>query len=73
MTREGRVVVGRIIDEDREGHIRIGTSEGTVIPLDAADVEERRPENKSVMPERLVDALTPGEFRDLVAFLATLK
>ena len=43
VTRAGRVVVGRIIDEDREGHIRIGTSEGTVIPLDAADVEERRP------------------------------
>ena len=68
VTREGRVVVGVIVAEDREGHVRIGTAEGTVIELDAADIEERHPQNKSIMPERLVDSLTPGEFRDLIAY-----
>lgn len=73
VTREGRVVVGVIVAEDREGHVRIGTAEGTVFELDAADIEERHPQNKSIMPERLVDSLTPGEFRDLIAYLANLK
>jgi putative membrane-bound dehydrogenase-like protein len=73
VTREGRVVAGVIVAEDREGHVRIGTAEGTVVELDAADIEERHPQNKSIMPERLVDSLTPGEFRDLIAYLASLK
>jgi hypothetical protein len=73
VTREGRVLAGVIVAEDREGHVRIGTAEGTVVELDAADIEERHPQNKSIMPERLVDSLTPGEFRDLIAYLANLK
>jgi hypothetical protein len=73
VTREGRTVVGVVVAEDREGHIRVGTPEGVVTELAAADVEERHPLNTSLMPERLVDTLTPGELRDLVAFLATLK
>jgi len=72
-TREGRTVVGMIVAEDREGHIRVGTPEGTIEELQAADVEERRPQNISLMPERLADTLTPGEFHDLVAFLASLR
>jgi putative heme-binding domain-containing protein len=73
VTREGRTVVGTLVAEDREGHIRVGLPEGVVTELAAADVEERRPQNVSLMPERLVDTLAPGEFRDLVAYLATLK
>ncbi len=73
VTRQGRTVIGVLVAEDREGHVRVGTPEGTVTDLDAAEIEERHPQNKSVMPERLVDALTPGEFRDLIAFLANLK
>jgi putative membrane-bound dehydrogenase-like protein len=73
VTREGRSVVGVLVAEDREGHIRIGTPGGIVTELAAADVEERHPLNTSLMPERLVDTLTPGELRDLVAFLTNLK
>jgi putative membrane-bound dehydrogenase-like protein len=73
VTREGRTIVGMVVAEDREGHIRIGTPEGVVRELAAADVEERHPQNTSLMPERLVDTLTPSEFRDLIAYLATLK
>ena len=73
VTHDGRVISGMIVGEDREGRVRIGTSEGTVIELTAAQIEERRPLNKSVMPEHLVDVLTPRDFRDLIAFLASLK
>jgi hypothetical protein len=44
-----------------------------VTELAAADVEERHPQNTSLMPERLVDTLTPGEFCDLIAYLGSLK
>jgi putative heme-binding domain-containing protein len=73
VTHEGRAIVGIIVAEDREGHLRVGTPEGLVTELATADVEERHPLNTSLMPERLVDTLTPAEFRDLVAFLASLK
>jgi putative heme-binding domain-containing protein len=73
VTRDGRVVVGLIVAEDREGHVRVGTPEGTIVELAASNIEERHPLNKSVMPENLIDSFTPGEFRDLVAFLTTLK
>jgi putative heme-binding domain-containing protein len=73
VTRDGRVVVGAIVAEDREGHVRIGTPEGTIVELAASKIEERHPQNKSVMPESLVDSFTPDEFRDLIAFLTTLK
>ena len=73
VTRDGRVVVGLIVAEDREGHVRVGTPEGTVVDLAASNIEERHPLNKSVMPENLIDSFTPDEFRDLIAFLTTLK
>jgi putative membrane-bound dehydrogenase-like protein len=73
VTRDGRVVVGVILAEDREGHLRIGTPEGKVLELAASNIEERHPQNKSVMPENLIDSFTPEEFRDLVAFLTALK
>jgi putative membrane-bound dehydrogenase-like protein len=73
VTRDGRVVVGAIVAEDREGHVRVGTPEGTILELAASNIEERHPQNKSVMPEGLVDSFTPDEFRDLIAFLTTLK
>ncbi len=73
VTRDGRVVVGAIVGEDREGHVRIGTPEGTIVELAASNVEERHPQKNSVMPENLIDGFTPDEFRDLIAFLTTLK
>jgi putative heme-binding domain-containing protein len=73
VTRDGRVIVGAIVAEDREGHVRVGTPEGTIVELAASNIEERHPQNKSVMPENLVDRFTPDEFRDLIAFLTTLK
>ena len=71
--RDGRTFVGLVVEEDREGRLVIGTTEGKLHAFEAADVEERHLQSTSIMPERLVDSLTIGEFRDLVAFLATLK
>jgi putative membrane-bound dehydrogenase-like protein len=73
VTRSGRTVSGVLVFEDREGHLKIGGTDGRITEIDAADVEERVPQKTSIMPERLTDQLTVGEFRDLIAYLATLK
>jgi putative heme-binding domain-containing protein len=43
----------------------------TTIPID--DIETRSVSKISLMPSGLADALTPGEFTDLVAYLASLR
>jgi putative membrane-bound dehydrogenase-like protein len=73
VTRGGRTLSGVLVSEDREGHVRIGGADGRLTELNASEIEERVPQKTSIMPERLTDLLAVGEFRDLVAFLATLK
>jgi putative membrane-bound dehydrogenase-like protein len=73
VTRGGRTLSGVLVSEDREGHLRIGGADGRVTEIEASEIEERVPQTTSIMPERLTDLLTVGEFRDLVAYLATLK
>lgn len=73
VTRQGRTFVGLVIAEDRNGSLRVGTPEGDVREIKSEDLEERHPQSTSIMPERLVDSMTNSEFRDLIAFLATLK
>lgn len=73
VTRDGRTLSGVLVSEDREGHVRIGGADGRVTEIDASQIEERRQQTTSIMPERLTDLLTVSEFRDLIAFLATLK
>jgi putative membrane-bound dehydrogenase-like protein len=73
VTRDGRTLSGVLVSEDREGHVRIGGADGHVTEIDASQIDERRQQATSIMPERLTDLLTVGEFRDLIAFLATLK
>ncbi len=73
VTHGGRTISGVLVFEDREGHVRIGGADGRVTEIDASQIEERRQQSTSIMPERLTDLLTVGEFRDLIAFLATLK
>jgi putative membrane-bound dehydrogenase-like protein len=73
VTRGGRTLSGVLVSEDREGHVRIGGADGRVTEIDASEIEERVPQATSIMPDRLTDLLTVGEFRDLIAYLATLK
>ncbi len=70
---DGKTLTGVLVSEDREGHVRIGGADGRITEVPATNIEERVAQKMSIMPERLTDLLTVGEFRDLVAFLATLK
>lgn len=69
----GKMHVGFIIGDERNGRYTLGTSEGTTEQIEVAAIEERKPQNVSVMPEKLVDQISVAEFQDIVAYLLTLR
>ena len=68
----GQVLTGLLISEESE-KLKVATADGKVHDLTLKDIETRVPQSVSLMPEKLVDRLTPQEFIDLLAFLETLK
>jgi hypothetical protein len=73
LMESGKVHTGMILGDTRDNLQRIGTSTGEVISLKTNEIEERHPQQKSLMPDDLHKNLTVGEFRDLLAFLESLK
>ena len=69
----GKVHTGMILGDTRDNLQRIGTSTGEVISLKTNEIEERHPQQKSLMPDVLHKNLTVTEFLDLLAFLESLK
>jgi putative membrane-bound dehydrogenase-like protein len=69
---DGRVFTGMIVHEN-EGKTILGDNEGKTIELKTAEIEERRPLPTSVMPEKLVERMTPDEWRNLLTFLQSAK
>ncbi len=68
-TVDGRVVSG-LIQKETDSAVTLRTINDTVV-VAKADIEERQLSLQSLMPERLLDALTPEEVRDLVAYLGS--
>ncbi|QDU38697.1 Cytochrome c [Maioricimonas rarisocia] len=71
LTDEGRVETGMIVHENL-GQTTLGRSDGTLVTIETASIEERTPQRKSVMPEKLAERMTIDEFRDLLAWLQSL-
>ena len=69
----GQVHTGLTVGEGPGDVIHVGTADGAVITVKRDEIEERLPQTVSIMPDRLEDRLAPGEFRDLLAFLESLK
>jgi putative heme-binding domain-containing protein len=72
LTDSGRQLSGMVLSEDAD-IVRIGTAEGRVLELEVERIERRRPQRISVMPAGLADQMTAREFRDLLAYLETLR
>src|SRR5262249_19022858 len=71
-TASGRVYSGMLVLEN-EGQTIIGDTDGKTTELKTADIVSRVPLKTSVMPEKLADRMTLQEFRDLLAYLESLK
>ena len=70
-TADGRLISG-IIREQTDASLVIQTAnERVVVPRE--DVEAIKSSHTSMMPEGLLDPLSPGEIRDLFAYLASSK
>jgi putative heme-binding domain-containing protein len=71
VTKDGKVLSG-IVRDAPEDQLRIVTADKELL-IDKADVEQRRIQKKSIMPDGQEKALSPGEFVDLVNYLKSLK
>ncbi len=72
ITREGDSWVGRILKEEAKDLTLLGPSNRPV-SIPRGDIAVRRPSRVSMMPDGLQRGLTRKEFRDLVAFLSSLR
>ena len=72
VTTAGKVLTGIIVYENRD-RLTIEDADGKQVNLANTEIDLRKPQAKSMMPEKLVEKLTVGEFRDLLAFLERLR
>lgn len=72
LTSEGKTVVGFVVLESAET-LTLRQANGLSVELPKDDVEGRKKQETSMMPQGLVDSLTPEELADLLAYLESLK
>ena len=72
MTTAGRVLTG-IVKSESSNTITLMDVAGKPITLSVSDIESRRISKVSLMPTGLADGMTPAEFTDLIAYLASLR
>ena len=70
-TSAGKVHDGFIVRESGD-EIELRTATGVAEVLKKADIDDRGKREISIMPQGLVDKLTPAELAALAAFLETL-
>lgn len=72
-TRDGPVHQGLRLQELPDGSASLWTPDFGGMRFDADEVADVGPLTQSLMPEGLAGALSPGEMRDLVAYLESLR
>ncbi|SIO22983.1 putative heme-binding domain-containing protein [Singulisphaera sp. GP187] len=70
-TNAGKVHTGRIVSESDKSYTMVVDPEDPtkVVEIPKADVEEQAPSKASLMPDKLLDTLSPNEVLDLLAYL----
>lgn len=71
ITKTGQVHTGRLLQ--KSDHLLFKTAENQLLRVPATDVEELAPSPRSLMPERLLQGLSPQEAADLLAYLLSLR
>jgi len=72
-TPEGEYYSGRLVSTEPDGSITVMNGDGQQTRIPGSRVKSNAPGTVSLMPEGLMDALTPGEVRDLMTYLETLR
>ncbi|MCR9295656.1 MAG: PQQ-dependent sugar dehydrogenase [bacterium] len=71
LTESGEVVTGRIRLSTRL-EVRLLLADGKLRSIKRANIASFKSTNRSMMPDNLIDTISPQEFADLVAYLDTL-
>jgi putative heme-binding domain-containing protein len=66
---DGDVLTGMHVGDEVDGRMRFADPTGRLFHVHPNAIDRRQPSPKSIMPEGLVNNLTPQELRDLLAFL----
>ncbi len=69
---DGTILAG-IVRSETDAHLELVDAEARSIRIPRSEIAERRIGDVSTMPTALVDALSPVEFADLIAYLTGLK
>lgn len=72
VTKAGKIHSGRIRLVTKVEY-RIFDAEGRLTRIPREEIEEIRAGKGSMMPDNVVTSITPAEFADLIAYLATLR
>jgi len=71
-TKSGKVLTG-IVKSESPTAVTLLDAEGKQVKVMLQDIESRVLSKVSLMPAGLGDGMTPGEFTDLIAYLASLR
>ena len=71
LTTEGQAINGLLVSEN-DDELVFRQADGQVITMSTEDIEASKPTTQSPMPIGLVDALTPQQVADLLAYLQSL-
>ncbi len=69
---DGRILSGVIIEQDKNVVV-LREADGHDATLDRTSIDAMSPSKKSLMPEGLLDTLTPQQVRDLFAYLRSTQ
>lgn len=71
LTRDGRAVSGMKLNVGSGGHaFRYLAADGSIFEIPLQEIEMQDPSSESIMPSGLLNVLSVGEVRDLLAFLS---
>jgi putative membrane-bound dehydrogenase-like protein len=70
---DGTVFTGVLVSESPDGTLSFADADGRLSVVNASEIEDKKPQSVSIMPENLPQTITLQEFRDLVAFLLQRK
>jgi hypothetical protein len=73
LTTDDAVLSGLITTRGADGSLTLTTAAAASITIPATQIAEIRPTEVSIMPEDLELGLSVKDFRDLLAFLLSLK
>jgi len=71
-TADGRILTGLIKSDTAEG-LEIEDADAKRIKIPKGEIEQRKASDVSLMPNGIVEGITPQDFADLIAYMETLK